>query len=98
MPARTVTLELSEEQAQWVDERVAEGFPDAAAVVSDAVDAAVLDSKLAQAAVDDIDKEEIRAAVARALERLDKGTAHLLSADEVFGRKTEGYFARLAQR
>lgn len=83
MSGRTVLLELSEEQAKWIDGRVAAGdYPDAKALVNDAIDAKLLDDVIGGEPY--IDDDTLRRAVAPVLESIKDGTATFYSAEQVF--------------
>jgi putative addiction module CopG family antidote len=91
---RTVTVELSEEHARWIDDRVADGdYPDAAAAVREGLDH-LRDQADELPGVSALTDHELRDAVQPGLDRLKAGHDHLLTADEVFGRARARYLAR----
>lgn len=93
--SRTVVLELSEERARWIDDRVVNrGFADAQDVINDALDTLALDEQLPPLFSD----EEIRAAVAPVLERVDSGTAEWRTPEQVFDGLLDRHAARQARK
>jgi Arc/MetJ-type ribon-helix-helix transcriptional regulator len=86
MPARTVTLELSEEQARWVDERVAEGaYPDTATAVADALEDRMIQEAIRSGSLD---------AATAVQDRADNDPAGDVDLDEYF----DGVASRLAEQ
>lgn len=96
MTARTVTVELSEDQARWIEERIeAREHPDAASVVRGVLDARLIEDEQTHPEHDDA---VIREAVAPVLERMRNGTAVWHSHEDVFGRMSERRLARKTAR
>ena len=90
---RTVTVELSEEHARWIDDRIAAGdYPDEASAVRDGLDELVM-AELTGSDSAPLTNQDVAEAVRPAYDRMLAGTAHYLTAEEVFGGVSERYRA-----
>jgi Arc/MetJ-type ribon-helix-helix transcriptional regulator len=82
--SRTVTLGLSEEQAQWIDERIAEGeYATATEALLDGLKALIRGSDIKEPSQDKLSDEEVAEAVRPALERLRNGSARYYTSEQV---------------
>ena len=81
---RTIVVELSEEHARWIDDRIASGeYPDEAALVRESIDNLALETVLDEMPTVELTDEALRIAVTPAYERWVSGTGITYTGDEV---------------